>query len=944
MRRRGGGRGGELVGRDAPSAGVAAMIRGCRLRAAVAAVGLGLAAVAAAAPATPPPAAPAYVVEAALDPLARTLAGTVEIRFTNTGAAPLADVALVLYPNRFAQPDPALDDVVRPFVYPREVFVAGGITVAGIELAAATAPGAGWTALGAGRLEAIDGFPATLLRAALPAPLPSGAAATLRARFTTVLPERYGVFGVAEGRVTALDGWFPALPALGADGRWDPTVPVPPPGVRGRLEVPAPYQALIGETLGPEPPSTAVDFAVPAGSPPALFAAADFAFHHREVDHATVAYVELPARRELALLAGEPHHARVQGAVERILRQRPAGVPLPYKAIFLVEAPLRLELTAPGGPSLAVVSDRMLRVHRLLRDFHERALAQALYAAILWSEIAKREAPADAPWVIEGVSAALADRWLAAAHPHHRTVYDWIGLFDVFAIVDRFESAPKLPFTAAFFPEARHASLLRADREGLGRDRPPGRTIFTKLRNDIGAPAFERALDDYLAAADGTTFRAAVAAAAGRPVDRLFADWTAPYPEPLAYALTDVELNVPGAAAAEIAEAAPGAAGEPGTPARWTQRFSVLRDSGRPVHEAVEVEVRGRGGERARRVWNDAGRRADLSIATPWRARRVVLDPDRKLLEDERSDHAVPGFPQVVLDSADVTVTSSEFGLSGLFVARRRYDYTKDLGLVAYFSDRSVGLHVGPRLHFGPRNDATTYRHNLYGYYTYAGLRGDFRDDSRPGRGDDGALAGLGFRYDYTDEYAWDNPTDQTKLRLFGDWFASGLGSSYDYVDWGIRFSTVKQLATPRTLVAVELMNAWSAPIDSRVPNQGRYALGGDLGVRAVPVDERLGESIALARLELRQTIYPEVDLNLFDWVTFRHGQLRLFLDAGRVEDRRSSLYRASDFALGVGVGVAGMYDFMGFFPSVAYLAVAQRIDDVGASGPQFLFGTRQAF
>lgn len=289
-------------------------------------------------------------------------------------------------------------------------------------------------------------------------------------------------------------------------------------------------------------------------------------------------------------------------------------------------------------------------------------------------------------------------------------------------------------------------------------------------------------------------------------------------------------------------------------------------------------------------------------------------------------------------------MTSSEFGLSGLFVARRRYDYTKDLGLVAYFSDRSVGLHVGPRLHFGPRNDATTYRHNLYGYYTYAGLRGDFRDDSRPGRGDDGALAGLGFRYDYTDEYAWDNPTDQTKLRLFGDWFASGLGSSYDYVDWGIRFSTVKQLATPRTLVAVELMNAWSAPIDSRVPNQGRYALGGDLGVRAVPVDERLGESIALARLELRQTIYPEVDLNLFDWVTFRHGQLRLFLDAGRVEDRRSSLYRASDFALGVGVGVAGMYDFMGFFPSVAYLAVAQRIDDVGASGPQFLFGTRQAF
>jgi hypothetical protein len=67
-------------------------------------------------------------------------------------------------------------------------------------------------------------------------------------------------------------------------------------------------------------------------------------------------------------------------------------------------------------------------------------------------------------------------------------------------------------------------------------------------------------------------------------------------------------------------------------------------------------------------------------------------------------------------------------------------------------------------------------------------------------------------------------------------------------------------------------------------------------------------------------------------------------VDAGRVEDRRSSLYRSSDFAIGVGVGVAGMYDFMGFYPSVAYLAVAQRVDDVDESGVQFLFGTRQAF
>ncbi len=569
----------------------------------------------------------------------------------------------------------------------------------------------------------------------------------------------------------------------------------------------------------------------------------------------------------------------------------------------------------------------------MLRDFHERELAQAVYAAILWDAIAKRESPADTPWVVEGVSAALADRWLARAHPRHRTVYDWIGLFNIFAIVDRFESAPKLPFARAFFPEGRHAVELRDDRESLGRDRPPGRTIFTKLRNDIGTPAFDRALDRYLASGEtGASFRVAAAVESGRSADRIFADWTAPYPEPLDYALADVDLNAPGAGA-DAASAA------------YTQRFSILRSTERPVTEAVEAEVQGRGDEeRARVTWNDDRPRADLSVATPWKAHRVLLDPDRKLLEDDRVDDAVPGIPQVVLDSADVTVTSSEFGLSGLFVARKRYDYTKDIGLVGFFSDRSVGFHVGPRLHFGPPNDATTYRHNLYGYYTLQGLRGDFRDDSRPGRGDDGLLSGVGVRYDYTDEYAWDNPTDETKIRLFGDWFTSGLGSSFDYLDWGVRMSFVRPIITHRTLFAAQFMNAFSAPIDSRVPNQGRYSLGGDLAVRAVPVDERLGESVALARFELRQTIYPEVDHNFFDWVTFRHGQLRLFVDAGRVEDRRTSLYRPSDFAVGVGVGIAGMYDFMGFYPSVAYLAVAQRVDDVDASGVQFLFGTRQAF
>jgi hypothetical protein len=84
----------------------------------------------------------------------------------------------------------------------------------------------------------------------------------------------------------------------------------------------------------------------------------------------------------------------------------------------------------------------------------------------------------------------------------------------------------------------------------------------------------------------------------------------------------------------------------------------------------------------------------------------------------------------------------------------------------------------------------------------------------------------------------------------------------------------------------------------------------------------------------------------LMNWLVIRRGQLRLFVDSGRVEDRRSSLYRLSDFAVGVGLGVAMFYDFMGFYPAVAYVAIAERVDRFEGvdNQPQFLFGTRQAF
>jgi hypothetical protein len=904
-----------------------------------------------AARATSGAAAPAtlYALDATLDPAARAIAGTVDVRVTNSARTPLVDVVLVLYPNRFSGPEPALTDLTRPYAYPHEELVQGGMTIDRLELRHGDEPP---QRLVATRSEAIAEWHSTLLRVTLPTALAPGEAAAVRVGFRTVVPERYGPFGVSGGTIVALGGWYPLLAARDDAGAWIAAPDLGPATVTGTVHVPAGYTVVVGPDVETVSADTALpiaasahDHAGPGG--PALLASTRYRRHARVVDGANVELLELPGRFARMFAPGRaPHATLVLDAAEAILKARPSSVALPPAPLVVVEAPLRLELTAPGAPGVAVVSDRILRVDPLLRDFHERALAAAVYAALVRTRVEARERAAAAPWIVEGVATALADRYVASARPHHRTVYDWIGLFNMFAIVDRFESAPKIPFGRAFFPEARHTGELRDGLETFARDRPPGGTIFTKLRNEVGDATFSSTIDAYLAGE--APLRTVAAQHAGRSLDWLFDQWTQPYPEPLNYAVRDARLNErisadQNAGAVEKVGADPDAGS--GDAPMYEHHLVVARTAARRVHEPVDVEVQASGDRRARLVWDDDAERAEFVVRTPWKARRVTLDPERRLLEDTRVDDARPPPLQLVLDSADVTVTSSEFGISGLFVARRRYDYRKDVGAVAFYSDRSLGFTVGPRVHFGAPNDPTSYRHNVYGFYTFAGLRRDFHDDSRPEIRTSGQLGGVGLRYDYTDEYWYDNPTDTTKVRVFGDLYDRALGSSFDYADWGVRASVVRPLLTRRTLVALEVLNAFSAPTGSdRVPNQGRYSLGGDLAIRGIPVQERLGENLALARLELRQMLPPELDLSLADVMVLRRTQLRLFVDTGHVEDRRESLYRLHDFA--VGVGIAAFYDFLGFYPAVAYIAVAQRVDrfDGVDNQPQFLFGTRQAF
>jgi hypothetical protein len=783
-----------------------------------------------------------YLIAARLDPDAATIRGTVEIRLVNRSRTPLERAYLHLYPNRFLRDGDEVNDVTRMHVYPENAFHPGSIDIE-------SATGAGGAAL-AHRTVSEPGTPAdTVLEIDLGAALGPGAATTITLAFTTLLPERYGPLGVTEEGFTAVAGWYPYLVDRTSDGEWLFTGGPASGDVTATVSAPEDLTLVVGSAVFGPAHAPTVQASARNVRTFALIALRQAMVWSGESAGTRITFVAPIPLRAHRVATGPPAAEVLHAAVERAIELRPASVPAP-PALTVVQVPLRWNLTTPSD-GVVVVSDRAMQVQELLRNFHEAQVVQAVYAELLRNET---RGCADEPprWVTDGVAWELAERYLVKTRPEHHSVHDWIDWFDFFAIVDRFETAPKIPFVQSFFENAQNEDEVRESVFTFAGRRPPARLVFGRLDRSLGQQEVATAVDDFLA----------------RPC------------APFAGDVQRATGEQPAAADATLAAAlAP------------------------PLEEDVPAVV------------------------------DPTLRPQR-----ERSTY------QAVLDTADVEVSSTEFGVAALFVARKRYDYTKDLALNPYYTERSYGFLAGPRFHFGERNDPNTYRQNIYAFYNYAWLDRGFKDDSRPGVRNSGNVGSFGVRYDYSNVYYYDNPTNQREARLFVDWADPSFGSDYGFVRFGGRVSGTTPLLTPRTIGALELLAGFEEPTSDRgVPIQEQYSLGGRRALRGVSVNEKLARNIGVARAEIRQDVFPEVDFNLMDVLVYRRPQLQLFVDTGQVDDSAGRALNPEHFAIAAGTGINVLYDFLGFFPGRAYIELATRLDR-DQTDFQVLFGTRQAF
>ncbi len=787
-----------------------------------------------------------YEIEATLGRDGRTIQGGIVIRYRNDGPAPLSEIRLLLFPERFRHDGPELDDITRRAVYPNLEPDPGGMTV-GLIRASLDGAGRGVPAEPASERQLPAG---ALVAVRLPDSLAPGERATLETTFETRLPERYGPFGATQTGVTAVAAWHPSIPVRDARGAWRADLGPAVASFRAELEIDPGWTVAAGGEVFPPGHARRIRLSVPAARNLELIALRDAERVAFSVGPTRVTLLA-PRPPKSFRAGGERPLDRVRETLAAALERSP--VPPPPRLV-VVEAPLRWSLTAPSDGAV-VISDRSLHVQFLLRGFHESQLAQAVFARLLRDRSRACERPEDRFWVAQAIGWHLADRFVREVASQHRSVHEWTSWLDFLAIVDRFERAPKVPFVGAFFPNSRSADPLRQSAFTWARTAAPPRMALERLSRRFGAGAVSRAIDRWLRA------------------------------EPPRCAGLAPELAREAGVPLEQAERAVAAALEPPPEG--------------PPHSSVDPTLRPR---------------------------------------IPRSRY------QVLLDSADVEVSSSEFGLAALLVARRRGDDRRDLALQPYLSDRSAGLRFGPRLHFGPRNDAATHRHDLFGFFVASWLRRSFRDDRFPDRRDSGRVAGLGLRYGFSNVYWPDDPSEQRRVRVFVDWYDRALGSDFDFVRFGLAASATTPLLGWSTIGAAQVLAGFSEPTSARgVPVQERFSLGGRRSIRGIAVERRLGRNIGLVRLEIRRRFPTDWDLDLFDVLTFRGPHLRLFTDLGQVDDSAGRALDPEHWAAGAGVALGAVYDFFGFFPGLAYVEVATRLDR-DPSDVQVLLGTRQPF
>jgi hypothetical protein len=839
----------------------------------------------------------AYDLDVSVDVDARQLDGRAHITVTNPTRQPLDELWLWRYPERFASRSPALNDFNFYWVYPRS-FNPASMRVDSLSVG--------------GRPAAVEvhdhpeAGPGTLLRVALPTPVPPGAKVRVDVAWESHLPERYGSYGCFRKTCTMV-GFYPMVPALGREG-FDLSAPPQTADFTVTVGVPRVSDVVVNGELRAVERGGQQRFVVGRARGAALIVGAP-ALRTYETTYRGVRIVyhsgsfkavPTPPQHLLPYLPAD-RAAHVLSTVREWLDMlTEEGLPLPRREIRLVEGALRVEL-AQAQPGFVFLSDQIYEIFPLKKflKFHDFELVRALSAYLVEQRILDSEKLDDLGWAAEVSAAALTDRFTVRSYRREEYAGQILSGAAWIPAIDRVLYAPQVPFAGAYFYSLEDPDPLRDNLNQFDNKRPRGKLIYAKLRDLLGDKPIENLVRGQFA---GRDLRALAEDLAGKPLDWFFAQWLRPYPK-VDYRFREIR-----------SERAPQGTG-------WRHYVTVEKLGAAPPVEPVEVRIRDATGKSQLQTWDGHGDSAELVFDMAGPISLVEIDPRGRLYEDlpgsnddlKFDDRRPPRWKFIYNNFGGLVTVFPSFALdlSLDFSLQRILDLKNALRFLIYTTAASyVGVSASYTRLWGRKITAASLSSHATFGISAARLNPDFGKDVGAGN-IQGTAVGAGVSIGYDDRlFAWD------------PWRALSLGASLSgtltILDNSTVLSQVSASAGYSQIVKLTDGHGFAVSLgaagtfgDLRIQRQ-LLQMGGSGGLRGYDVATLPTRMRVIARMEYRHTFVRSLDWNLAHTIYMRGIGGAFFVEGGVMSGCDGYGIGPQDRAADVGYSLRLFGDWLG--------------------------------
>jgi hypothetical protein len=838
---------------------------------------------------------PQYDVSVRVDAEARTASGHARIVVTNPTDAPLGELWLWRYPERFASRSRALNDYNFYWVYPYR-FNPGHMRTGPV--------------LVDGRAAAVEvrdhpqAGPGTLLHVALDPPLGPGARATVDVDYTLELPRRFGPFGCVGGDCT-LTGFYPmvAPPGFGLDavpGRGDYTVHV---GSAHVADV-----VVNGELRAVTPRVGPIDLAVGAASGLTVMVGRPRLRRYERVERGVKIVLLAPHSRGLP---SPPQHVlpyQPANRIDRVLDTAAEAIdlldewglkPRPDEEVRIVEGGLRIEL-CQSLPGVIFASDRLFDIFPLNRflKFHEFELARAVFEQLLTRRLFPRERADDLGWSPGAGAAYLVDLYTLRSYRKAEFAREILAWASFIPAIDRVMYAPQVPFASSYFYTLEDPDPLRDSLSQFNNMRPTGKTLYTKLTDLLSTARVDQLTRAQMR---GEPIRAGAEALHQGTLDWFWRQWLRRYPY-VDYRFADVRSERLGKHL-------------------WRVTARVSKVGPEPPVEPVEVRAVDVKGRAETQTWDGQASEHTyvFQLAAPLSV--IEIDPRGRLVEDlpgsnddlKFNDRRPPRWKFVYNNFGGLVRFFPTLGidLSLDFSLSRILDLKQGMRFVIYRSDSTqVGVIGSYTRAFGHK--VTQARLTSAFTWTVGASRiNPSFGQSVSGTTDPGTTvsASMGFSYD-------------DRLFVWEPWRALSLGASLGAVETVLDNGTVLSQGTAsagwESIVPVADSHGLAFTIgaaatfgDLRIPRQ-MLSPGGGSGLRGYDVATLLGRWYAYGRAEYRHIFVHNLDVNLAHSFYLRGIGGGLFAEAGVVSPCDSYAPDHKSAAVDVGYSLRLFADWFG--------------------------------